>query len=59
MATKKRAAKKSSKKSAKKGQHFATLSKKIPKDHLAYVVGNEVRIVKRKTKRSAKRSARK
>lgn len=43
----------------KKGQHFASLGKKVPKGYLAYVSGSEVRIVKRKgaTKRRAKRRA--
>jgi hypothetical protein len=54
MAAKKRGARKTTR---KKGQHFATLSKKIPKDHLAFVVGNEVRVVKRK--KTARKSRRK
>lgn len=55
MATKKRAKKTAKKRATKKGSHFATLSKKVPKDHLAFVVGNEVRITKRKNTRKKAR----
>lgn len=52
MAAKKRAG------SRKKGSHYATIPR-IPAGHIAFVQGNEVRVVKRKTatKRRVKRGA--
>lgn len=52
MASKRRASR------GKKGSHHATIPR-VPAGHIAFVQGNEVRIVKRKgaTKRRAKRRA--
>lgn len=44
--------------SRKKGTHFASLGKKVPKGYMAFVQGSEVRITKMK-KRASKKTSRK
>lgn len=47
---KKATSKRGASKRGAKGQHFATLGKKVPDGYFAFVKGNEVRITKRNTK---------